>query len=128
MTFGKPRFSKKYEYELIRYCSVGSVIGGASRLLTAFERDHNQKSIISYCDLRWGTGNLYDKLGFTKLEDTAPGYFYVKDGSRYNRMLFMKKTLVKKGHDPELSECQIMKNEGYRRIWDCGNGVYEKIY
>lgn len=28
MTFGKPRYNKNYEYELLRYCSNYSVIGG----------------------------------------------------------------------------------------------------
>ena len=31
MTFGKPRFNKKCEWELIRYCAVGNIPGAASR-------------------------------------------------------------------------------------------------
>ena len=40
MTFGKPRFSKDYQWELLRFCNkLGyHVPGGASRLLKQFER------------------------------------------------------------------------------------------
>jgi hypothetical protein len=38
MTFGKPRFNKNYEYELVRFASkLGTkVIGGAGKLLKYF--------------------------------------------------------------------------------------------
>lgn len=41
MTFGKPRYNKKIDWELLRYCSKidTQVIGGAGKLLKAFEKD-----------------------------------------------------------------------------------------
>lgn len=50
MTFGKPRFNKNYEYELIRYATSKQVIGGASKLLKYFERNYKPESIITYAD------------------------------------------------------------------------------
>ena len=32
MTFGKPRYNKKFDYELIRYCSSKLVVGGCEKL------------------------------------------------------------------------------------------------
>jgi hypothetical protein len=65
MTFGKPRFNKNYEYELIRYATSKHVIGGAGKLLKYFERNYKPKSIITYADRRFSQGNMYSKLGFT---------------------------------------------------------------
>jgi G:T-mismatch repair DNA endonuclease (very short patch repair protein) len=45
MIFGKSRFSKKYEWELLRYCSSKQVIGGASKLFKHFQREHNPTSV-----------------------------------------------------------------------------------
>ena len=53
MTFGKPRFNKNYEYELIRYATSKHVIGGAGKLLKYFERNYKPKSIITYSDRRF---------------------------------------------------------------------------
>lgn len=62
MTFDKPRYNKKYEYELVRYCASYNVIGGAERLFKNFIREYKPNSIISYCDLSKFTGNTYEKL------------------------------------------------------------------
>ena len=86
MTFGKPRFTKGANWELIRYCTIGSfsVVGGASKLLSYF-RKHNSGSIITYADRRWSIGNLYEKLGFTFIGNSEPNYYYVKNYDRISR-------------------------------------------
>lgn len=55
MTFSKPRFNKKYEWELVRFCNKCGyhVPGGASKLLKHFERTYHPRSIVSYADRRW---------------------------------------------------------------------------
>jgi hypothetical protein len=65
MTFGKPRYSKKFDYELIRYCSISNITGGVEKLFKYFIDNYNPKSIISYCSLDKFSGNTYNKLGFT---------------------------------------------------------------
>ena len=132
MTFGKPVFSKKYEYELIRFCSKVNhrIIGGASKLLKYFERNYKPKSIITYANRRWSVGNLYEKLGFTFLHNSNPNYFYIKNGKLYSRNYFQKHMLKDKLKlfDEDLSELQNMINNKYRVIYDCGNKVYSKLY
>lgn len=64
MTFGKPRYSKKFGYELIRYCSILNITGGVEKLFKYFIDNYNPKSIISYCSLDKFNGNTYTKLGF----------------------------------------------------------------
>lgn len=127
MTFSKPRFNKKYDWELVRYCTIGdwSVIGGAGKLLKFF-RENYCGSIISYADRRWSDGNLYKGLGFTELENTKPAYFYTKNGNRYSRVMFQKHKLHKilDNFDKSLSENDNMIMNGYSKVFDCGNKVF----
>jgi hypothetical protein len=131
MTFGKSRFSTKYEYELLRYANVlnHSVIGGASRLFKHFIKLHHPSSIITYSDKRWNTGTLYKNLNFKFLHTSAPNYFYFKPNNiltLFSRIQFQKHKLAKKldNFNPELTEWQNMVFNGYDRIWDCGNDVW----
>ena len=131
MTFVRSRFDKSYQWELSRYAArpFTHVIGGASRLLTYFIRCAKPRSIITYADRRFSVGNLYEKLGFTWLRDTRPGYSYVIGDKRQNRLRWQKHLLADKlpNFDPALTEHENMHNHGYYRIFDCGNRVYGLI-
>jgi very-short-patch-repair endonuclease len=127
MTFGLSRFNKEYQYELLRFCSLNdtNVIGGASKLLKHFMSSAKPDSIISYCDLRWGTGKLYENMGFTELKQTEQGFSWYKGGKRYSRMTFQRWKLIEKY--PEFSSMKtedIMVQLGYSKIYDFGNKVY----
>lgn len=131
MTFGKSRFDKNIEYELIRYCSTGTIVGGASKLLKEFERNYNPKSLVSYADMNWSNGNLYEKIGFINEGHTECGYFYYDPELkiRISRQRCQKHKLVKAGHDPNLTETQICSDIlGYYRIYDSGNWKFTKRY
>jgi hypothetical protein len=123
MTFSKPRYNKQYSHELVRFCTSESVPGAAGRLFNHFVKTYNPSSVISYCDNRWGTGNLYQQLGF-QLTQTTVGYHYTDYKNRYNRTQFQKHKLVEQGHDATLTEWQIMQNLGYDRVWDCGQSTW----
>ena len=130
MSFSKSRFSKKYEYELTRLCSIQNttIVGGVNKLLSYFIKKYNPNSIISYCDLRYGSGAFYEKLGFTYSHRANPNYFYFKPNTliTYSRQSFQKHKLKDKleTFDPDLTEWENMQNNGYDRIWDCGNDVW----
>ena len=130
MTFGKARFSKRYEYELLRYCSVlnSNVVGGASKLFKHFINEHNPSSVISYANKEWSRGELYKKLGFEFSHDSAPSYYYIDRDrqKRQSRLKFQKHKLSKvlKMFDSNVSEWENMQRNGYDRIWDCGNSVW----
>ena len=133
MTFSKPRFNKKYEYELIRFASKRNytVVGGASKLWKYFVNKYNPNSVITYANRRFSNGDLYYKLGFNFIEKTQPNYFYFKTNDRklYNRIKFQKKNLknILEAYDENLSEAENMFNNDYRRIYDCGNLKFEWI-
>jgi hypothetical protein len=139
MTFGHKRIfmnSKKTEgeYELLRYATDSNytVIGGASKLMSYFITHYHPSRIISYADRRWTyyKNNLYERIGFKKVSDGTPNYWYFgRQGNyrRFHRFGFAKHTLSKRLHifDPSISEWENMKNNGWDRIWDCGNLKYE---
>jgi hypothetical protein len=129
MTFGKSRFAKQYEYELLRFANQQNytVQGGASRLFAHFVKTIDPRSVISYCDLRWNTGNLYQQLGFEFLKNTNPNYWYVIDNKFLeNRITYQKHKLFNRLHnyDSNLTEWENMLNNGFDRVWDCGNSVW----
>lgn len=127
MTFGKPRFSKDAEYELLRLCTkkFKCVIGGSSKLFKAF-MDRYSGSVLSYANRRFSSGDIYESLGFASCGCTNPNYFYVKGGVSLSRYQCQKHKLkdILENFDPQLSEVQNMKNNGYDRIFDCGNMKY----
>ena len=123
MTIGIPRYNKKYQYEILRFCTNGQVVGAASKLFTYFKRTRLPDSVISYSDNRWGKGEVYTAMGFKKISETV-GYFYTDYKSRFNRTQFQKYKLVAAGADPALSEWEIMQSWGYDRIWDCGQSLW----
>lgn len=130
MTFGKSRFNKKIEYELIRFSSDLNtiVIGGANKLFSYFVKTYNPKSIISYSDKKWNTGNVYNKLGFNYSYSSNPNYWYFKKNELilHSRIKFQKHKLenILFTFNSQLTEWENMKNNGYNRIWDCGNDVF----
>jgi len=132
MTFSKPRYSN-YEWEIIRFCNKKfiTIIGGASKLFKHFLSIKNPKNIISYSDKRIGEGKVYTNLNFKFNHLSKPNYFYFKPGSLdlHSRIKFQKHKLPEllDDFDPDLSESNNMSNNGYYRIWDCGNNVYTWI-
>jgi hypothetical protein len=133
MTFGKCRFDKKHEWELLRFCSkLGyHVPGGASKLLKYFEKNYNPKSLVSYADRKWSCGKVYEKLGFKFIHNSNPNYWYYKKiillESRVKYQKHKLKNLLE-NFDENKTEVENMKANGYNRIFDCGNMVFEKIY
>lgn len=130
MTFGKPRFNKNYQWELIRFCNkLGvNVIGGCDKLFKHFIKTHSPLNILSYCDKRLFTGKVYSNLGFEELGESKPNYFYFtkKEYILHSRNKFQKHKLetLLDNFDPVLTERENMFNNGYRIIWDCGNKVF----
>ena len=135
MTFSKRRIAlgsnnqNNDEYELSRFAVRHRITGIANRLLKHFIKNYNPVSIISYSDNRWNTGQLYNQLGFTKISDGVPGYWYVEDGRRMHRFNFRKNVLHEKieHFDENLTEWENMQLNDYDRIWDCGHNKFEMI-
>lgn len=131
MSFGRPRFSDRHDYELIRFANAlnTTVVGGASRLFSHFIRTHTPGSIVSYSDRRWNIGTVYQQIGMTYVRTSAPNYWYFRVGHTnklFSRARFQKHKLTNMlSYNADRTEWDIMRDEGYDRIWDCGNDVFE---
>jgi hypothetical protein len=124
MTFGKPRFNKKYDFELLRLCSLRGycVVGGASKLFKFF-RENFKGSVITYCNLRYSYGNIYKNLGFAQLSINEPSYFYCKNFEVLSRYQCQKHKLKNflENFDENLTESENMINNGYLKVFDSGS-------
>jgi very-short-patch-repair endonuclease len=134
MTFGKLRLalgnktSNINEYELIRFATSKTIIGGFSKLLSYFIKTYNPIKITTYADKRWSNGNVYIKNGFNLIHETQPNYWYMKNYSiREHRFKYRKSELPKllTNYNSELTEWDNMQLNGYDRIWDCGSLKFE---
>lgn len=133
MTFGKSRFDKSFEYELIRLCFKSNihVIGGASKLFKHFVSKYNPKLIISYCDISKFTGKVYLDMGFKLSKSvplTDPNYVWVdfNNNDVIPRYKAQKHKLIKLGLGNEAeTENSIMHKLGYHKIYNSGNFKFE---
>ena len=138
MTFGKMRTSigKKDEesnsstFELVRFCSKlnTSVVGGASKLFKYFLSQYSPDKVVSFSDVAHTKGTLYDKLGFSEITVSSPGYVWVRfsDELYKNRVSCQKQFLPKMFEDvseediANKTEPQIMMEHGYVQVFDSG--------
>lgn len=131
MTFGKPRYNKNYQWELLRLCTRPDsyVVGGAERLFKHFVREYNPESIISYCDVSKFSGDVYERLGFSLLRQSKPQKIWNKKNStQYITDNLLRQrgadqligTHDGKGTDNE----EIMVREGWLPVYDCGQKVF----
>lgn len=133
MTFGKPRYNKKYEYELLRLCSKFDcyIVGGSERLFKYFIKNYNPESIISYCDLSKFTGNVYLRLGM-KLNNISPSLHWYNIKTQKH---ILDSLLRSKGFDLLLgkeygyygkgtSNYELMLKHDFIEIYDAGQATY----
>lgn len=135
MTFGKPRYNKKYQWELLRYCSTKRIVGGAAKIFAFFVNNFNPENVISYCDLSKFSGEVYEKIGFSLLRKSAPTrhWYGLKNREHYTDNLIRSK-----GPSRIINHCEpsedidygtndnniIMMKLGYISLYDCGQATY----
>lgn len=129
MSFGVARSDRrntdKTVWELERYAATKTVVGGASKLLKAFLRSGRAKTVVSYSDTRAFSGAMYQALGFELVSESAPDYKYVNGSykvGRIHKSKFQRKNLPEmlSVFDPNLSEAENCRNNGWYQIFDCG--------
>jgi hypothetical protein len=128
ISFRQPRYTKEFDYEIIRIATKLStaVVGGISKLFKYFLKNNKNKTVITYADRRYSSGNIYGLLGFEFSHYSNIGYKWIKSGVEYNRVQFQKHKLKNKLEifDISLSESQNMFLNGYRKLYDCGQLVF----
>ena len=132
MTFGRPRYNKNYEYELLRLCTKAGnvVVGGAERLFKYFIKKHNPNSIISYCDNSKFSGDVYKRLNMTLKTFGKPvKHWYNPKTHKHFTDNLLRERGYSQLHGDDLhtkgeSNEKLMIEAGYVEIYDCGQSVY----
>lgn len=108
-------------YELVRYCSSVRVVGGLSKLIKNFRKDH-PGPIHTFADHRYSSGPLYIQAGFKESGSIPQDYKYIVKGKTHHKFAFRHKSLSTKikNYDPNLTEHENCLAAGILRIYDCG--------
>jgi len=129
MSFGKPRYTSKYDFELLRLCSKHGVevVGGASRLFSAFTKQHPDASIVSYCDSAKFQGAVYAQIGMHLDHITPPAKVWSK-GTEYVRDTYLRQRgydqIFKTNYGKGTSNEELMLENGWLPVYDCGQKVF----
>lgn len=137
ISFGKPRFNKNYQYELLRLCTKAGykVIGGSEKLFKYFLVSYQPNSIISYCDRSKFNGDVYSRLGFTLINKGVPTKHWYNLKTKKH---ILDSSLRAKGFDILLgkeygcfgkgvSNEELMLKHNFVEIYDCGQASYSYI-
>lgn len=129
MTFGKPRYNKNYQWELLRLCTKKelNVVGGASKLFKYATNKLNMTSIISYCDKSKFKGSVYSNIGMTFLRNTTPQEIWSKGKNKITGSLLRQRgydQLFDANYGKGTSNEQLMMEHGWLPVFDCGQSVY----
>jgi len=125
-----PRAGHDESIVLNRLCFARSiqVRGGASRLLSAALKSlHGQgyKKLLSWSDNRWSKGAVYEKLGFTCVEELPPDYTYVVVAKPRERLSKQSQVKNRTGCPAGTTETEWAHQNGLTRVWDCGKKRWE---
>lgn len=129
MTFGSPRYTNKYQWELLRFASKRGyqIVGGASKLFNCFQTELDPESVISYCNLSKFTGNIYTVLGFQHLRNNTPGKWWSKSGRVISDALLRQRgydQLFHTNYGKGTSNEELMIKNWWLPVYDCGQAVY----
>ena len=129
MTFGRPRYNKNYQWELLRLCSHSDyiIVGGSEKLFKYFIDNYQPESIISYCDLAKFNGDVYSKLGFNQKLKPKPSKHWSKNTEHITDNLLRQRgfdQLFGTNYGKGTSNEQLMLEHGWLPIYDCGQITY----
>jgi hypothetical protein len=126
ISFRKPRHTKKYSshIEIARFANLlnHNIPGGFQKLLNnsidILKNKEKFNKLLSYCDLRFGNGEVYKISGFKDCGHTGVDYWYTDGKIRLNRM--------KLASDHSMKESSKSEDIGMCKIYGCGSKIYIK--
>lgn len=134
MTFGKPRYNKNFQWELLRLCTKSglTVIGGTEKLFKYFVEKKSPESVISYCDMSKFSGKIYEQLGFVQKGTPEPSKHWSLYKPRIimdysdpdNPVYFESSDIRNKNAKPHITD-NFLRQRGYDQIFktNIGKGV-----
>lgn len=118
-------------YNLVRFATSKTVVGGFSKLINYFEKNYEYEMLVTFADLGFSDGALYEKNGFVLDKVMAPDYSYIlrNQVQRFHKFGFRRERFEKDPllmFDEALTERQLAEVNGLERIYDCGKLRYVK--
>lgn len=113
----------KNDYTLTRYATSVHVVGGHSKLVKYFDNNFEFERLVTFADLSFSDGGLYENTGWNVDGFVPPDYSYVIGNKRFHKFGFR---LSKFKNDPflifedGLSERELAELNGFDRVWDSG--------
>lgn len=133
MTFGKPRYNRNYEWELLRLCTHKDykIVGGAEKLFKEFLKIQSPTSILSYCDFSKFTGDVYTRLGFRQIGTLCQSKHWSKGNKHITDNLLRQRgfdQLFNTDYGKGTSNEGLMILNHWLLVFDCGQltFVWEK--
>lgn len=104
--------NKKNGCEISRFCTESgtTIVGGFTKLLNYFVKEKNYKFVMTFIDLRYGSGEYLTKLGFIKTSEHL-SFKWTNGNKTFHRMNYPNNS----GYE-----------HGLFKIWDCGQRKYVK--
>lgn len=98
------------EYEISRFCpKIGyQIVGGFSKLIKFAQQHISMKKLITFIDLRYGTGDYLTNLGF-KQTSCHPSFRWTNGSESFHRLRYTGNT----GYEA-----------GNLKAWDCGQAKW----
>lgn len=129
MSFGHPRYNTEFQWELLRFASLPDkqIVGGASKLFSHFCRLMNPESVLSYCNRAKFRGGVYSAIGMQLYRSNSPSRMWSKGNKVITDALLRQRgfdqlfgTSFGKGTNND----DLMRDAGWRSVYDCGQAVY----
>lgn len=108
---------------LSRYASNLNVQGGCSKIVKFVETNHQYRNLVTFADLTFSYGNLYEKTGWTMDGYIQPSYSYLVNGTRVHKSNYRInrfKTDPQLSYQEGLTESELAEMNNLLRVYDSG--------
>lgn len=113
---------------LNRFCTKQNmhIVGGLSKMISFFKKDHNGETMITYADCDWTNtkDSCYEKVGFRVKNPHIQKYWWVKKDKKYT-ITEIRKSLIKEITSSSDSEVETIKKYGFKRCFNSGLVQFE---
>lgn len=121
LSIRRPFAKSGNSYEIARFCSMrNTVVSGAfSRLLKYAKKwckENGAEELLTYADLRFGSGQTYINNGFEYNGNTGLDFYYTNGIKRFNRFKFRA--------NGTMSEREVAEQNNVYRIYGCGSNRF----
>lgn len=113
------KWGKVCELARMAFCQGMTIRGGAGKLLSYIKDwslQNGYEGVLSYAELRYGEGGVYEKCGFSLVGESTSNYWYTDGVSRFDRFAYRAQ--------PGKTEKEVAEAANVKAVWGAGNKIY----